>query len=84
MRKEKWNAYLAEAINYSDIPEEDRSRFSKFLMGTHRNKTQITEDEPTVSVFTSKKYKPVALKVKPVYTELPDQYKIKQNITGDP
>jgi hypothetical protein len=53
-------------------------------MGTHRNKTQITEDEPTVSVFTSKKYKLVALKVKPVYTELPDQYRIKRNITVDP
>lgn len=53
-------------------------------MGTHRNRTQITKDEPTVSVFASKRYKPVALKVKPVYTELPDQYRIKRNITGDP
>ena len=37
-----------------------------------------------VSVYAGKKYKPVALKVKPVYTELPDQYRIKREIKGDP
>ena len=85
--KEKRNAYISDAINYSDVPDEDRSRFSKFLMGTYKNKsqeTEMTEDAPVISVFASKKYKPVALKVKPVYTELPDQYRIKRNITGDP
>lgn len=37
-----------------------------------------------VSVFAGKKYKPVGLKVRPVYTELPERYRIKREITGDP
>ena len=42
------------------------------------------DDDPSVSVFASKKYKPVALKVKPVYAELPEQFRIKREIRGDP
>lgn len=59
--KEKRNAYISDAINYSDVPDEDRSRFSKFLMGTYKNRsqgTEMTEDAPIISVFASKKYKP--------------------------
>jgi len=37
-----------------------------------------------VSVFAAKKYKPVGLKVRPVYTELPERYRIRRKITGDP
>lgn len=33
---------------------------------------------------TKKKYKPVALKVKPIVGELPDKFRIVRNITGDP
>nr|GAT48819.1 predicted protein [Mycena chlorophos] len=42
------------------------------------------EDVEEVSVFAGKKYKPVGLKTRPVYTELPEQYRIKREITGDP
>ncbi|KAJ6628259.1 hypothetical protein B0H10DRAFT_1778131 [Mycena sp. CBHHK59/15] len=35
-------------------------------------------------VFAGKKYKPVADKVRPVYSELPSEYSIERNITGDP
>jgi hypothetical protein len=45
---------------------------------------QAPVDKPTVSVFAGKKYKPVGLKVRPVYTELPDKYRIKREIIGDP
>nr|GAT43393.1 predicted protein [Mycena chlorophos] len=38
----------------------------------------------TVSVLAGKKYKPVGLKVRPVYTELPDKYRIRREIKGDP
>jgi hypothetical protein len=34
--------------------------------------------------FAGKKYKPVAQKVRPVYQELPEEYRIVRNITGDP
>ena len=33
---------------------------------------------------TKKKYKPVAKKVRPVITDLPDHFRIVRNITGDP
>ncbi|KDR81132.1 hypothetical protein GALMADRAFT_36968, partial [Galerina marginata CBS 339.88] len=39
-----------------------------------------------ISAFaaTKKKYKPVSQKVRPVYTELPQKFRIIRNITGDP
>ncbi len=37
-----------------------------------------------VSVFAGKKYKPVALKTKPVLATLPDKFRIIRNIRGDP
>jgi hypothetical protein len=37
----------------------------------------------TESVFAAK-YNPVALKTKPVYGELPEKYRIKRQIIGDP
>ncbi|KAJ7110550.1 hypothetical protein C8R44DRAFT_634056, partial [Mycena epipterygia] len=46
---------------------------------------EVNEDGgEAVSVFAGKKYKPVGLKVRPVYTELPDQYRIRREIKGDP
>ncbi len=36
------------------------------------------------AVNLGKKYKPVALKVRPVLAELPERYRIKREITGDP
>ena len=35
-------------------------------------------------VLTGKKYKPVALKVKPLYQELPEKFQVERNIMGDP
>lgn len=37
-----------------------------------------------MSVLLGKKYKLVALKVKPVHMELADKFRIIRNITGDP
>ncbi|KAF9439901.1 hypothetical protein P691DRAFT_644915, partial [Macrolepiota fuliginosa MF-IS2] len=34
--------------------------------------------------FAGKKYKPVALKVRPVLSELPQKFRIKREITGNP
>jgi hypothetical protein len=39
---------------------------------------------PVKASFAGKKYKPVDLKTKPVYTDLPERYRIKREITGDP
>lgn len=45
-----------------------------------------TSDAPhrTNNLKTKKKYKPVALKVRPVIGELPDKFRIIRNIIGDP
>ncbi|KIK58421.1 hypothetical protein GYMLUDRAFT_171023, partial [Collybiopsis luxurians FD-317 M1] len=37
-----------------------------------------------LGVFAGKKYKPVALKTKPIIGELPAKYRIEHHITGDP
>ena len=34
--------------------------------------------------YLGKKYKPVALKVKPMYSDLPEKFRIKRDIKGDP
>jgi hypothetical protein len=39
---------------------------------------------PVLDAFAGKKYKPVALKTRPVYAEVPEKYRIKREITGDP
>ena len=52
--------------------------------------TQISEADErrpkTVDVLaaTKKKYKPVALKVKPIIGQLPDKFRIVRHIVGDP
>jgi hypothetical protein len=37
-----------------------------------------------VAAYVTKKYKPVARKIRPVATELPERYRIVRNIKGDP
>src|SRR5713101_3832928 len=37
-----------------------------------------------LAVYMGKKYKPVALKIRPVETELPSQFRITRNIKNDP
>ena len=82
--KEKRNAYLAEAINYQSIPDSIRVQFEKYVLGAYREQKEEKEDDPISQFIAVKKYKPVALKVKPIYAELPSQYRIKREITGDP
>jgi hypothetical protein len=38
----------------------------------------------SIYIQTKKKYKPVAQKVQPVVTELPNQFRIVRNIIGNP
>src|SRR5271155_291520 len=46
----------------------------------------IDFDSDTYEIFikTTKKYKPVALKIKPVGSDLPNRFRIVRNIIGDP
>ena len=86
LTKGKRNIYLTEAVNHSKVTDKVRGQLSNYLLGSFRRKMSDlenfeTKDRPA-SVFT--KYKPVALKVRPVYAELPEQYRIKREIKGDP
>ena len=47
-------------------------------------RTQVIGGPESKSQFVGKKYKPVALKVRPVFQELPEKYRIKREILGDP
>ena len=82
-KKEKRNIYLEEAIKYSDISDRSREHIGSYFLGEYR-KASEEKDDDIVEVLASKKYKPVALKVKPVYTELPENFRIKREIKGDP
>ena len=82
--RERRNAYLSVALGEPAVEDSDRLKFDNYLLDACRKKKEVSDDEPVVSVYAGKKYKPVALKVKPVYTELPEQYRIKREIKGDP
>ena len=45
---------------------------------------RITRLEGDFAQYLGKKYKPVALKVKPIYSDLPEKFRIKRDIKGDP
>jgi hypothetical protein len=42
------------------------------------------ESEGNTAQYLGKKYKPAALKVKPIYGDLPEKFRIKRDIKGDP
>jgi hypothetical protein len=54
----------------------------------HENKaapgTKKEESPETRETFVTKKYKPVAQKIRPVYQDLPDKFRIIRDIKGDP
>jgi hypothetical protein len=76
------NMYVTEAIMHSEVEDNDHAKVESFFLSSYRRETESPEEknrgEPTTAVYG--KYKPVALKVKPVYTELPDEYRIRSGI----
>src|SRR5271156_3382167 len=69
------NAFLSQAMDGSQFEDSDREKLGSYLNECVGKKTK------TRSVF---KYKPVALKTKPVFGELPAKFRIKREIIGDP
>ena len=59
------------------IPQKEKRK--KFPVGP-----ELSKDIPAREVYAGKKYKPVALKVRPVLTELPKEFRLKREIRGDP
>ena len=99
-QREIRDAYLAKAILEPGPEDNERELVHKYMCrlpadrdservhSSPRGQFALTELDnqgtPVVQVFAGKKYKPVAQKVKPVYQELPEQYRIIRDIRGDP
>ena len=62
-----------QSISYANRSQSDPSSYIRFPART-----------PLAVLAAKKKYKPVALKVRPVMTELPERFRIVRNILGDP
>ena len=83
-----------EQVLLTEKIEDDKKRTNKTISAHHRGYIEPKEGSPkevcycpqcTVqSQFATKKYKPVALKVKPVMGTLPDKFRIERKILGDP
>ena len=84
-KKELRNIYLAQTMENPVYEDSDRKVLSQYLdTGSLpvNISTQIV-NEGARSVYASK-YKPVALKTRPVVQELPAEFRIKREIIGDP
>jgi Integrase zinc binding domain/RNase H-like domain found in reverse transcriptase len=89
-QKEVRNAFLAQSMSGKKFEDRDRAVLAKYLEeGAVRKETKCPKiirstnmmEEDVRSVY---KYKPVALKVKPVVQELPAEFRIRREIVGDP
>lgn len=78
------NAYLSQAMKDADIEDNERDKIENYFLGAYRGKCDEKTDKKALETYASKKYKPAALKVRPVYAELPDEFRIKRDIKGDP
>ena len=81
------NAYLSQTMSSKMFEDKDRIILTKYLenntwkLPVNQHKLDETAEKGQRSVF---KYKPVALKVKPVIQELPSKFRIIRDIKGDP
>ena len=98
--KELRNAFLEQAMLQEGYEDNDREMVHKFLYetvhqqdrGEHIQTTRgvfgldKADDVEIQSVFAAakKKYKKVADKIRPVYQELPEKFRIIRDIKGDP
>src|SRR6202789_3850754 len=77
------NAFLAQTMESPVYEESDRTLLSKYLdnmmLPVGVNSHVVTDDVRSVY-----KYKPVALKTRPVVQELPAEFRIKREFLGDP
>ena len=84
------NAFLAQSMENPKYEDEDRALLTKFLEDSVWQ-SKVTPPKHVDGLYFAEenirsvyKYKPVALKVKPVIKELPAEFRIKREIIGDP
>jgi len=68
----------------TELPSTPQSLTDELTPSEEELLAMHEEDQPSVYLKTTKKYKPVALKTKPVLGELPEKFRIIRNIKGDP
>ena len=66
------------------IPRAKVEAFNQNVAKETSKANKFNKPEGDFAQYLSKKYKPAALKVKPVYSELPDKFRIRRDIKGDP
>jgi hypothetical protein len=72
--------FLADSSQSRSMPTTSGSESSL----DHVPYISFSNVKPPLAIFAGKKYKPVALKVQPVKTELPSRFRIIRDIKGDP
>lgn len=77
------DVFLSQAMKSENIDTSDKKIYDNY-MTTVLPEERLHEPAAEVYIGAKKKYKPVALKVRPVYTELPEKFRILRNIVGDP
>jgi hypothetical protein len=65
------------------IPRADLEVYQQELQEVPPEDKRIIRQEGDFEQYLTKKYKSVALKVKPLYTDLPKKFRIKRDIKGD-
>jgi hypothetical protein len=61
-----------------------RADMDVYLQEAREVQPDSTDEKGDFAQYLGKKYKPVALKVKPMYSDLPEKFRIKRDIKGDP
>ena len=77
----KVDRFFYETVNMQGT-KESKSQLRGIFEQSVSKINDLVEEIRTV--LMGKKYKPVALKVKLLYQELPEKFRVKRNITGDP
>ncbi len=82
--REKIIKYLVDTRKTKPVEgsRSDRGTFGGIATQIHM--TESVEEVPKQVFAATKKYKKVADKIRPVYQELPDKYRIVRDIKGDP
>ena len=65
------------------IPHADMDIYLQEVRAVQSGDEEITREESNSAQYLGKKYKPLAMKVKPMYSDLPEKFRIKRDIKGD-
>ena len=91
IQEEKKMIYLQQALYEPGVDRRDQETFELYLSSLTDKEGKVQEsgnpkakEAKVKGVSTGKKYKPVDMKVRPVYGTLPEEFRIVRNITGDP